>query len=114
MSGLGGADCPAGTAGAVELLRLHVPDEPVAARRRWYEGVVEGGDLDEVLAGAGGIADWLWHRWQVLEPAGVGQEDFCRLVAAYRRELWLWLAGERTWAQCCSGLLGRLQRRLGP
>ena len=26
--------------------------------------------------------------------------------------VWLWLAGERTWAQCCSGLIGRINRRV--
>jgi hypothetical protein len=29
----------------------------------------------------------------------------------YARELWLWLAGERTWAQCSAGLYGRIARR---
>jgi hypothetical protein len=33
-------------------------------------------------------------------------------VLGYQREIWLWLAGERTWAQCCSGLIGRINRRL--
>ena len=37
---------------------------------------------------------------------------FGAIVADYRREIWLWLAGERTWAQCCSGLIGRITRRL--
>ena len=34
------------------------------------------------------------------------------VCANYRRELWLWLVGERTWEQCVSGLTGRLSRRL--
>ena len=38
-------------------------------------------------------------------------DDFARIVVAYRRELWLWLAGERTWDQACSGLVGRISRR---
>jgi hypothetical protein len=36
------------------------------------------------------------------------------MVLDYRRELWLWLAGERTWAHACSGLVGRVGRRLSP
>ncbi len=35
-------------------------------------------------------------------------EAVCR---GYQRELWLWVVGERTWAQCVSGLSGRLERR---
>ena len=41
-------------------------------------------------------------------------DDFARIVVAYRRELWLWLAGERTWAQACSGLVGPDQPPPGP
>jgi len=33
-------------------------------------------------------------------------------VVASSRELWLWLAGERVWSQACSGLLGRVERRV--
>ncbi len=49
----------------------------------------------------------------MLASVGVDRTSFGVIAAAYRRELWLWLAGERTWQQCCSGLLGRLERRLG-
>ena len=40
----------------------------------------------------------------MLERAGIDRADFAGIVVGYRRELWLWLAGERTWEQCCSGL----------
>ena len=49
----------------------------------------------------------------VLESAGMTEDDFGAIVVGYRREIWLWLVGERTWAQCCSGLIGRIDRRLG-
>jgi hypothetical protein len=49
----------------------------------------------------------------VLASVGVDRASFGAIASAYRRELWLWLAGERTWQQCCSGLLGRLERRMG-
>ena len=44
---------------------------------------------------------------------GLTRDDLARIVADYQREIWFWLAGERTWAQCCSGLIGRITRRLG-
>jgi hypothetical protein len=37
---------------------------------------------------------------------------FHGIVTGYCRELWLWVMGERTWAQSAGGLLGRVQRRL--
>ncbi len=42
----------------------------------------------------------------------MSEDELRRIVVGYRREIWLWLAGERTWAQCCSGLIGRISRRL--
>lgn len=91
---------------------LHVPDEPTARAERWLAAVLDGERLDEVLTGAGGFTDWLWTRWRSLASAGMTEDDLGRLVLDYRRELWLWLAGERTWAQACSGLIGRIARRL--
>jgi hypothetical protein len=41
----------------------------------------------------------------------VDEEALGRIAADYRRELRLWLEGDRTWAQCCSGLIGRIARR---
>ena len=40
--------------------------------------------------------------------AAIDVDAICR---GYQRELWLWLVGERTWAQCANGLRGRLRRR---
>jgi hypothetical protein len=91
---------------------LHVPDEPSARAERWLSDVLDGRPLDDVLTGADGMAGWLWSRWRSLAAAGLGEEDLRRIVLGYRREVWLWLAGERTWAQCCSGLIGRVTRRL--
>ncbi len=96
-----------------ESLSLHVPDEPVVARARWLDEILEGAPLDEVLVADGGLVEWLWARWRVLDGVGFGEKSLAAVVLDYRREIWLWLVGERTWAQCCSGLLGRLGRRLG-
>ncbi|MHB8220823.1 MAG: hypothetical protein ACYDHU_10980 [Acidimicrobiales bacterium] len=93
-------------------IRLHVPDEPGVGRERWYRSVLDGAQLDGVLAGEGGVVDWLWDRWQVLERSGITRSAFGAVVLAYRRELWLWLAGERNWDQCCSELIGRVARRV--
>jgi hypothetical protein len=102
------------TAPAVPALRLHLPDEPSARRGEWYARVLGGEDLTDVIDGDGGVADWLFSRWQVLASAGVTRKAFDAQVMAYRRELWLWLHGDRTWEQCCSGLIGRVERHAAP
>jgi hypothetical protein len=92
---------------------LHLPDEPVARAEAWTEAVVvEGRDLGSVLTATDGLAPWLWSRWRTLASAGMSEEELAAVVLDYRREIWLWLAGERNWAQCCSGLIGRVGRRL--
>jgi hypothetical protein len=91
---------------------LHVPDEPTVRAQAWLAAVLDGQDLAAVLRADDGPAAWLWARWSTLATAGVTPEQFADMVVAYRRELGLWLAGERTWAQACSGLVGRVNRRL--
>jgi hypothetical protein len=92
---------------------LHLPDEPTARARAWIDAVIgQGRDLQEVLTEANGLVPWLWSRWRTLASAGMSEDELARVVLDYRREIWLWLAGERTWAQCCSGLIGRIGRRL--
>jgi len=94
-------------------LGLHVPDEPTARAEHWRRAVDEGQSLESVLIGADGVTSWLWTRWRSLASAGLDEQALGGIVSGYRRELWLWLAGERTWAQCCSGLIGRISRRIG-
>jgi hypothetical protein len=48
-----------------------------------------------------------------LGAAGLDENALGAITDGYRRELRLWLEGDRTWAQCCSGLIGRLSRRTG-
>ena len=86
-----------------------MPSEP--DRSVWWSRVMESATLDEVIEKEDGVAQWLWERWRVLESAGVDRARFIAIVTGYRREIWLWLMGERTWAQCCSGLIGRIDRR---
>jgi hypothetical protein len=91
---------------------LHVPDEPITHAERWLAAVLDGRELDDVLsAEPDGVTAWCWSRWRTLASAAMDEEQLGRIVLGYRREIWLWLAGERTWAQCCSGLIGRINRR---
>jgi len=90
---------------------LHVPDEPTARAAAWLDAVLEGDDLTDVLRSDGGLVPWLWSRWSALSKVGLTRPEFEDVVLGYRREIWLWLAGERIWTQCCSGLVGRITRR---
>ena len=93
---------------------LHMPDEPTARAEAWRDAVLEGSELHAVLCADDGLIAWLWSRWSSLAAVGMTRDAFAQIVVGYRREIWLWLAGERTWAQCCSGLLGRVSRRVAP
>jgi hypothetical protein len=91
---------------------LHVPDEPAGRAAAWLAAVLDGNDLAAVLRADDGFVPWLWSRWSSLTTAGMTRDEFEEVVVGYRREVWLWLAGERIWSQCCSGLLGRVSRRI--
>jgi hypothetical protein len=93
---------------------LPLPEEPVELRRRTRALVEQDPDQGAAVVDAGAfLADPLWERWgPALEPAGMDRDRFGAIVAGYRRELWLWVMGERTWAQSADGLLGRVRRRL--
>jgi hypothetical protein len=105
---------------------------PTAARRRVATGVQLAltpeplalkGDLRALaeeqparaatqLIDPNGVAAYLWHRWGApLERAGIREDAYLDVLAGYQRELWYWLWGNRTWAQCTQGLAGRLIRR---
>ncbi len=96
-----------------EGLRLDSPEEPVDMRDALRDALLAGADWragfsDDVCVGL-----WLWERWRpALEPVGMGREAFVDVIISYRREVWLWLMGERTCEQCLSGLAGRVARRL--
>ena len=94
------------------LPQLHLPDEPADRRESWRGAVLGGTPLADVVGTPDGVARWLWARWSVLAASGVGEERFVELVIAYRREIWLWLTGDRIWSHCCAGLIGRVSRRM--
>jgi hypothetical protein len=92
-------------------LALHVPSPP-AQQAQWRDAVLAGTPLADVVVGDDSVAAWLWRRWRTLERVGIDRAGFDRIVLAYRREIWLWLEGDRQWEQCCAGLIGRLGRRI--
>ncbi len=92
---------------------LEFPPEPEDLRVGLREALLAGGDWRVGFSDDICIGVWLWSRWQpVLEPAGCGREEFVEIVVANRRELWLWLLGDRRWEQYVTGLAGRVIRRL--
>jgi hypothetical protein len=93
--------------------QLVLPEEPTAIGAALLrlvhagQGWPDGGDEDA------GLADALWASWsEDLAPAGMDREAFGRVVVGYRRELWLWILGDRSWTQAATGLAGRVLRRL--
>ncbi len=93
--------------------RLELPEEPVDVKASLRDALLEGHDWREEFADDMCLAIWLWSLWQpALEPYGMTREDFFDHVIAFRRELWLWLIGDRQWLQYVTGLAGRVVRRL--
>jgi hypothetical protein len=97
----------------IEGLRLEHPDEPVEMRVALRDAILNGSDWRDGFADDICVGVWLWERWRpALEPAGMDRERFVDVIVAYRREVWLWLVGERTWEQMIVGLAGRAGRRV--
>jgi len=95
---------------------LTLPEEPRALKSmaRTLLEQAPGTGLPLIVAGTW-IADPLWESWgEVLAERGMKRERFGQLVAGYGNELRLWVAGERPWQHCISGLAGRVERRLSP
>lgn len=93
--------------------RLGIPEEPESLRVALRDELLAGGDWRSGFSDDICIGVWLWGHWQpALEPAGCTREDFVTVVMSTRRELWLWLLGDRRWEQYVTGLAGRVVRRL--
>jgi hypothetical protein len=103
-------------------LRFEKPLEPSELRVRLRETAlgVDGQVAESQTEDEDGLSNyqsffgaWLWERWRAtLEPVGVARETFIEVVGGYKRELWLWIVGDRGWEQMLSGLAGRVSRRL--
>jgi hypothetical protein len=92
-------------------VRLERPAEPVTMRAGLRDTMLGGVRQDD--ASSNDIGLWLWDRWRpTLEPMGMDREAFIEVTKGFRRELWLWLMGERQWDQLVDGLAGRVARRL--
>ena len=97
-----GGDPPV-TATAPRARRLHVPDEPVDRKLAWRDAVLDGEDLAERGRADPGAREWLWESLAGAgHRAGMGAGR-ARRGRRYRREIWFWLIGDRTWEQCCAG-----------
>jgi hypothetical protein len=93
--------------------RLELPDEPLDLRAGLRDALLSGQDWRKGFSDDICIGLWVWGRWQpALEPNGMSREEFVDIVIADKRELWLWLMGERQWIQFLSALAGRVVRRL--
>ncbi|HLI74035.1 MAG TPA: hypothetical protein VKU86_09170 [Acidimicrobiales bacterium] len=95
-------------------VRLERPEEPVDMRERLRDTLLAGPKTpDDRFADDMCLAVWLWGQWRpTLEPLGMHREAFVDVIVGYRREVWLWLQGERGWEQMLDGLGGRVARRL--
>lgn len=94
---------------------LEIPAEPAELRLSIRHDVLDGADWQGRFGDGLGVGEVLWARWAgALESAGMTRPVFEATVRAYRRELWFWVLGDRTWEQAVSGLAGRLLRRLPP
>lgn len=97
---------------AASAPHLTLPSEPLELRLRVRQAVLGGSGFLESTGEDHGLSAWLWEQWgTALGSLGVGRGGFDTVVAGYRRELWFWVLGERTWEQAVGGLAGRLLRR---
>ena len=102
-----------GPARASAPLRLVPPNEPAAAlaslRRLAREDPATARSVaPERLAAALGEA---WHR--SLGLVGASPSDLRAVFEGANREIWLWVMGNRTWAQLVEHLAGRAERHVG-
>ncbi len=92
---------------------LPLPDEPTELRARTRALIEEEPAAGAALLDQGSwIVDVFWPAWEgSLSALGINREELVEVLVGYRRELWLWVMGERIWAHCASGLAGRVCRR---
>ncbi len=94
------------------LVALPVPTEPVELRQRLRVALLDGAAWEERFGAELGVGDVFWSAWgEALTCAAVTRDDFAAVVRGYRREVWFWVLGDRTWDQAAAGLAGRLLRR---
>ncbi len=99
---------PAGPAGGGRPDGLPAAPEPLSLRDAWWDAERRGVPRPDAVAA---VAELAWAHWGPLLP-GADAAWLAAVTGGYRRELWLWLVGERTWEQVVTGLAGRTLRRL--
>lgn len=92
------------------VVQVQTLDEPVQWRQAWWAAEHTGVEPEDLVMAITAEAWTVWGR--VLTSVGVDRSWLATVVGGYRRELWLWLVGERTWEQTSAGLAGRVTRRL--
>jgi len=84
--------------------------EPSNWKRAWWDAERAGTSPPDLVEA---VAARAWAAWETpLAASGHDKGWLAAVAAGYRRELWLWLVGERTWEQASEGLAGRVGRRL--
>jgi hypothetical protein len=97
-----------------ERLGLVPPPEPVAIK----EALAERARKDPAgtrrrLAEGTDLADTLWSAWgSQLETAGAESDALAAHLGSCRREVWLWIMGERTWDELARLVSGGVLRRV--
>lgn len=93
---------------------LVIPDEPSDLRAQ-TRALIERTPAEGLACVEHGewLARPLWAQWQdELQARQLNWDQFLVIVRSYHNEARLWVIGERTWAQCVEGLIGRVMRRL--
>lgn len=94
-------------------VELEAPPEPGALRDAMREELLGGADWEGRYGPGLGVGAVLWEAWAPLLAAqGMDEEAFSAVVRGYRREVWFWVLGDRSWQQVTGGLAGRAVRRL--
>lgn len=120
-----GADGPAaavaegppvpGQSGEGRVPDLAPPPEPADLRASARRAALDETDGVASSSWWQALAQFLWRWWAPsLSAAKLAEGDFTDMVGTSRRELWLWVAGERTWDHTAGALAGRVRRRLPP
>lgn len=95
---------------------LPSPPEPTELRHRTRSEAGEDPARTRArLAEGEWITEWLWSAWAAeLEPSGVSRDQLRQEAGRWSRELWLWVMGERQWAEVGALIYGGLLRRVAP
>jgi hypothetical protein len=102
-----------GTEAQATDVELEVPPEPGPLREELRQALLGGADWEGTYGPGLGVGGALWDAWgPELQARGMDGDTFAAVVRGWRRELWFWVLGDRSWQQAAGGLAGRVVRRL--